>query len=178
MRPGSRPRLRVRTLSQPLPRMLSCSARVPRAMGPSLIVTPPSQAGTPALQRTGADHFVGHGLGSLNPGLLGRPLASQRRTSSVVIRGGRKMCDHAARASGGLLPSRGSRPGASLPWSARRHYCARRAALPDGRSGTIERPARPGGAPFSSSFIVRLSGGGGARSWLGRRRRDGQRSRP
>jgi len=34
-------------------------------------------------------------------------------------RGGRIVFDHAARASGGLLLSRGSRPGASYPWSAR-----------------------------------------------------------
>jgi len=49
----------------------------------------------------------------------GPPLASQRRTSSVVIRGGRKVCDHAARASGGLLLNRDSRSAAPFPWSAR-----------------------------------------------------------
>jgi len=86
------------------------------------------------------------GPGFCEPRPSGPPSATQRRASSVVAqrkRGGlRPRCSCA----GGLQLSRESRPGAPFPWSARQHYCARRDALPDGRSGTIECPARPGGA--------------------------------
>ena len=69
--------------------------------------------------------------------------ASQRRTSSMVVRGKRGGLRPRCSGAGGLRLSRKSRSASRFPWSARQHYCARRAAVPDGRSGTIECPALP-----------------------------------
>ena len=130
----------------------------------------------------GHGYGLGHGSGFCEPRPSGTYQPSQRRTSSVVVR----------RKRGGLRPrcSRERRPPTEpeepyrfvLPVECPAHYCARRAAVPGGSSGTIECPARPGGAVSPRPFIMRFSGGGGARSWgrsdLSRRSRRRSRKRP
>lgn len=54
-----------------------------------------------------------------NPGLLGRPGRPSVARAAWSIGVDWKDGDHAARASGGLLPSRDSRYSATYPWNAR-----------------------------------------------------------
>jgi len=82
---------------------------------------------------------------TLNPGLLGRISRPSVARAAWSFVGSGKVCDHAARASGGLLLSRKSRTASCYPWSARSRHCAQPVAVPGGRSGTIADPALPVG---------------------------------
>jgi hypothetical protein len=107
------------------------------------------QAGCPPPQRT-ADH-CGGGVSPLTPGLLGRPRRPSVARAAWSKEGGRKDCDHAARASGGLLLSRDTTHSALFPWIARHGHCAGRRWLLRGCRCTMPSPARPGERCFHVS---------------------------
>ena len=83
-----------------------------------------------------------------------------------------KDCDHAARAPAASFAAGRGAPEGSTARVARHRHCVQRVWLPGGSACTMPYPARPGVRCFPGAFVMRLSGGGGARSWRGHRRRD------
>jgi len=101
-----------------------------------------------------------------HPRPSGPPSAVQRRPSSVVIRGGRRVRDHAARSPAASFRAGTDAPDRPAARVARQRHCVDHAAWPEGRSGTMACPARPGERLLLPAFIARQRGGGGARWWL------------